>query len=112
MFTKIVKSIANHLRVLGWMSIVYLDDWLLLGDTFEHCSENVEITRKTLTSSSFIINKSKIKFVPATRRQFLDFILDSRSFTLALPEEKKQRILNLIHRFTTQRNCRIREFAR
>lgn len=112
LFTKIMKPVASYLRSRGWMSVVYLDDWLLIGNSVEQCKRNVEVTCNLLTSLGFIINIEKSKLEPSTSRLFLGFIFDSVAFKLYLPEEKKQRMLSLIENFTTHRRCKIRDFAR
>lgn len=111
-FTKLMKPIASHFRSQGWMSVVYLDDWLLIGESYEQCQKNVEITCNYLISLGFIINKSKSNLEPSMKCQYLGFIFDSRVFRLYLPEDKKQRILKLLDLFTIQRKCKIRDFAK
>lgn len=49
-FTKIVKPVATYLRSRGWRSVVYLDDWLLIGDNADECRRNVEATQSLLSS--------------------------------------------------------------
>lgn len=43
-YTKLMKPILAHLRARGFSSVLYLDDFLLLGDTFEECLKNVQET--------------------------------------------------------------------
>ena len=40
-FTKLLKPVFSHLRELGYESVIYVDDSLLHGDTFEECLEDV-----------------------------------------------------------------------
>lgn len=39
-FTKILKSVTNVLRVDGFLSVVYSDDWLCFGKNYNQCLEN------------------------------------------------------------------------
>lgn len=110
-FSKLMKPVAKRLRSRGWLSVVYLDDWLLIGDNFAQCKSNIEETASLLSSLGFIINENKSSLVPAQQCQFLGCILDSVEFQLRLPEEKKKKILDLLNRFKTQKSCKIREFA-
>lgn len=41
-FTKIMKPVTNYLRSRGWLSVVYLDDWLFIGNSFDECSGDSE----------------------------------------------------------------------
>lgn len=65
-FTKLLKPVIGHLREQGYLSVIYLDDLLLLGETHTSCLENVQKTIKLLESLGFIINKEKSKMEPAT----------------------------------------------
>lgn len=38
-FTKVMKPVAAFLRKHGYFSVVYLDDWFLLGNNYENCSQ-------------------------------------------------------------------------
>lgn len=40
-FTKLLKTVAASLREKGFLSIIYLDDFLLIGDTRQECNRNV-----------------------------------------------------------------------
>ena len=58
-FTKIMKLVINALRVRGFISVIYLDDILCIGDTYDSCRDNSEQTSTLLKSLSFIINYEK-----------------------------------------------------
>lgn len=111
LFTKIMKPIILHLRSLGLPSVVYLDDWLCINNSYSECMANIQLTYKTLESLGFIINTDKSILTPVTRCQFLGIILDSKSMNLELPEAKRIHILSLIKKFQNIKDCRIREFA-
>ena len=38
-FTKIMKPVINALRVRGFISVIYLDDILCIGDTYDSCKQ-------------------------------------------------------------------------
>lgn len=113
LFTKIMKPVILHLRRLGQTSVVYLDDWLCISNSFKECEANIQLTCKTLESLGFVINTNIYKSIlnPVTRCQFLGIILDSESMTLELTEKKRAHILSLIKQFQSRHSCRIREFA-
>jgi len=58
-FTKILKPVFAYLRDLGYMSGVYVDDTLLVGDTYEECLENVNKTMEVLENLGFTIHQTK-----------------------------------------------------
>lgn len=63
-FTKIMKPVISYLRELGFLSVNYLDDLLLLGKSYEVCLENIQVTCNLLESLGFIINRKKSEMKP------------------------------------------------
>lgn len=45
-FTKIMKEVMSNLRSRGLKSVIYLDDILCIGDSFQECLNNVKETLK------------------------------------------------------------------
>ncbi|CAD6241384.1 GSCOCG00002711001-RA-CDS, partial [Cotesia congregata] len=78
-FTKLLKPVINYLRSNGWLSVVYLDDFLCLGQSIGECSENLTQTIVLLERLGFIVNYEKSKLVPERKCKYLGFILDSVS---------------------------------
>ncbi|XP_039305200.1 uncharacterized protein LOC120357772 [Solenopsis invicta] len=58
-FTKLMKPPITRLREHGFTSVIYLDDILLLGESKEKCTKNVQETRLLLEKLGFIINDDK-----------------------------------------------------
>lgn len=58
-FTEVLKPVIAYLRNLGYPSVVYLDDILLTGNTYEECLHNVSETCSLLKKLGFIINEKK-----------------------------------------------------
>lgn len=71
------------------MSVIYLDDFLLIGDTLQECRRNVEETLRLLNSLGFVTNLQKCELSPSQERKFLGFTLNSSRMTIMLPEGKK-----------------------
>ena len=110
-FTKIVKPVLHFLRAKGLSSVVYLDDFLCISDSFEKSLYNLQTTKTLLESLGFIINELKSDTVPKMCCQFLGFIFNSKHMTIALPESKQFKILNLIISLKDRKTCKIRFFA-
>lgn len=111
-FTKLMKPVLKNLRQAGIACVNYLDDFLILGDTFEDCQRNVHFTVSVLQSLGFLINREKSALTPCLRQQFLGFIFDSRNLRLELPMDKRLKIQSLIARFMHKSSCKIRDFAK
>ena len=74
------------------MSVKYIDDSLLLGETFEICSNNIRATVAPLQELGFVI-------------------LDSVKMTITLTEERKQSIYMLCQSILSNYQATIRELA-
>lgn len=109
-FTKIVKPVVSYLRQEGLQSVVYLDDFLLFGNTKNECQNNVTKTRNFLINLGFIIHDKKCQS-PTQRCKYLGFEFDSRTMTIELPLEKRTKIKTLSQKYYNITRCTIRKFA-
>ena len=110
-FTKLLKPVMTWLRRLGYTSVIYLDDILLFGNTYKECRNNFLATWNILEFLGFIINKEKSVPIPSQTCVWLGFLFDSRNMVISLTEERKQKILALITKFSKLNKTKIREFA-
>ena len=94
-FTKLLKPIFCYLRSIGLMSVYYLDDSLLFGDSLHSCTDNLSKTASTLESLGFTINIEKSVFKPSRVIKFLGFIIDSEKMIVTLPVEKREKLIKL-----------------
>lgn len=101
----------RHLREKGYVSVINLDDILVLGESYEDCIEDVRESCKLLESLGFIVNKQKSQLTPSMRRKILGFIFDSGKMVVELPEEKIEKTAQLIEKFNKLNRCVIRKFA-
>ncbi|XP_057333596.1 uncharacterized protein LOC130672847 [Microplitis mediator] len=111
-FTKLLKPVINYLRSKGWLSVVYLDDFLCLGHSVNDCSENLTQTIELLERLGFIVNYDKSKLVPERRCKYLGFILNSVSMRVELPLEKEIMVRKQIEILKRKRMMKIRDFAK
>jgi hypothetical protein len=87
-----MKPVTHALRKKGVVCLNYLDAFFIIGETFEECSQRVDLTVSLLTSLDFIISSGKSVLTPSTRCKFLRFLLDTNRLTLKLPREKSQKL--------------------
>ena len=111
-FTKILKPILATLRGAGWQSIVYLDDFLLLAQSFEQCLANVAATCTLLRDLGFLFSAKKCVFPPVTQCTFLGFEFNSVDMTMSLPAEKREKLTKLVTQLSQRSTCTIRDYAR
>ena len=110
-FTKITKPLVQFLRGQGFMSVIYLDDILLISKSKQDCLVNISVTKETLESLGFIINWEKSCLNPSQEQKFLGFLYNSVTMKVELPLEKKEKILKLTQEFNLKTQCRIRNLT-
>lgn len=111
-FTKLLKPVLSTLRKKGILSVVYLDDFLILGNSYETCLEHVNFTVSLLRKLGFIINEDKSQLQPSVKCKFLGFVFDSVNMTLEITQEKRLSIYNDILKIKRLQHWSIRNFAR
>ena len=111
-FTKVMSPPFKHLRSKGHLSVKYLDDSLLIGETARICLNNVTDTVDLLRSLGFTIHPGKSVFVPTQKITFLNFVIDSVKMTVTLTEERKENIYdNCSLLLQSNKNITVRELA-
>ena len=75
-----MKPVVALLRQLGIRFIIYLDDLLIMEILNGHASTTLHL----LENVGFMINYLKSVLIPATKMEFLGFLIDSQAMTLAL----------------------------
>jgi len=110
-FTKILRPVLHFLREKGFLSVVYLDDFLLIAPTYNLCVKNVTATRNLLSSLGFIINKHKSKLTPAKSCKFLGFIIDTEYFAISIPADRRNSLLQMTLAILDKKRCKVRELA-
>ena len=111
-FTKLMKPPFSFLRSEGYLSVIYVDDCYLQGDSFTKCAENVIRTIDILESLGFYIKMEKSEIIPKQQITFLGVIIDSLHMTITLTNEKKQKILKLCTAARLAHTLTIRELAK
>ncbi|KAJ8916439.1 hypothetical protein NQ315_014652, partial [Exocentrus adspersus] len=96
LFTKLLKPVLKSLRKEGLKIVVYVDDWLIIGNTASYRE----------------INTEKSQLEPRQTAKFLGFVYDTRDLTLSLPDDKKREITKLISHFQNTNHSKIRDFAK
>lgn len=110
-FTKLMRPVMQYLRSKGIMSVIYLDDLLLLSHSREDCKSDFIFTRNMLESLGFTINLEKSVSTPSKQIAFLGFVFDSDNLTISIPGSKKFKIKEELLRFSKLKRCRLRNFA-
>lgn len=110
-FTKVLKPVVRYLRSLGFSLIIYLDDFFLIEDSFEACTQSVKTTISVLESLGFLINYEKSQRIPKTTCKFLGFLIDSVKYRIDLPDEKRKNIRLMANKLIATPSCKIEFLA-
>ena len=73
--------------------MIYLDDFLCLGESAVQCATNIRSSRNLFQSLGFQINTEKAVLLPTTTITFLGLIYKSVELTISLPPDKRAEAL-------------------
>ena len=89
-FTKILRVVFSALRQQGNSLIVYIDDSLLVGETYQQCLKSVHDTVDLLQKAGFFINCDKSVLKPS--QTSLGFTLNSKNMTISVGDAKVENL--------------------
>ena len=92
--------------------ILYLDDFLMLGSTYQEAQSHTAMAVSLLESLGFALNLEKSCFIPTQITTFLSFVIDSNVEALSLPQEKVVRVKSLCLKTKVTRTIPVRQIAR
>ena len=95
LFTKITKPLFASLRELGHLNSPYIDDSILLGESWEECALNVKETVELAMKLGFVVHPDKSIFDPTQLIEFLGFWINSVDMVVTLTESKAHTIRQL-----------------
>ena len=87
-FSKVLKPVIALLCTRRISLIIYLDDLLIAAGTYIDCLNHTKQVISLLESLGFRTNYEKSIIIPTQKLEFLGFIIDSTSTSLALPVGK------------------------
>ena len=111
-FRKLCKPIVAILRGEGHTIIIFLDDILVIGRTFEICQVTLWETFRFFVKLGFVINLKKSVLVPCQILEYLGYILNTIQLTVTLPRDKIGRFRDYANFILSRNHCKIREVAR
>lgn len=87
-FNSLTQAVCRIMKQRGYPGIIaYLDDFLVVKDTYQECKTVMNALMETLRKLGFSINYKKVEG-PVQVISFLGVMLDSTRMTLSLPKEK------------------------
>ena len=111
-FTKMLKPVYSALHNQGYVSVGYIDDSYLQGDSITECQQNVLCTTSLFTKLGFYVHPSKSVFNPTQKLVFLGFIIDSVNMIVSPTPEKIQKTVKACEQLLRTKTPRIIDLAR
>ena len=93
-----------HLHMLGFVSTIFIDDTLLIGESEEECVQNVKSSLSLFRSLGFVE-----VLTPSRQITYLGFIINSENMTVVATVEKKQKIMKTATKLLTEGSSSVRE---
>ena len=110
-FTKLMKPVVAILRKLGFRLILYLDDMLVMAQTQEEIKKGLTTALILLTALGFVVNMKKSVIHPTQEIEFLGFVLNTRSMSISLPQQKLKSLRQAATQLRNQGRGSIRQLA-
>ncbi len=110
-FTKIMNVAFSHLRKMGHTNTHYIDDSLLIAQSYQGCAKNITDTVTLLDRLGFTIHPEKSVLYPSQSVTYLGFYVDSVTMTVQLTQEKLESILELCIKILNKKTYSIRNLA-
>ena len=85
----------------NFKTAAYLDDFILLSNSKAHCQEGLNVLISLLRDLGFAIAWPKFE-TPTQELKFLAILINSKSMSLHLPEEKVDAFKSQLNLFKTQ----------
>ena len=107
-FTKLLRLPFGYLRSQGHLSVVYMDDTYLQGDSNSSCQSNIANTVSVLQALGFTINRKKSVLTSTQSLEFLGFIINSVNLTITLTTRWKSNIAEVCTKLLMKTSLKIR----
>ena len=111
-FTKLLKPVFAYLGSQGHVSCGYLDDIFLTGNTVSQCQANINDTLQLLLRLGFYVSTEKSILTPTKCIEHLGFVLNSHSMTVALTQDKINKLKHWITLVCDSNSIDIRSVAK
>ena len=87
-FTKLTKVVFLRCRAQGIVIIIYIDDILIIAQTYEECKRNVDRVVRMLNELGFVINLPKSCLEPDVKFLYLGLLWNTVEWTVKYFETK------------------------
>ncbi|MES9882075.1 MAG: reverse transcriptase domain-containing protein [Sedimenticola sp.] len=109
-FHRITQAVKRMMARRGYdLVVVYLDDFLIVSESFKQCAEALQCLIRLLRRLGFAIHWGKV-VDPTAKIVFLGIELDSVEMALRLPDEKLGQLTSELRMFLSRKRASKRQF--
>lgn len=95
-FSKVVKATVYAARRFGWNVFSYMDDTLCMANSFLEAARSSVGYGRLLERLGFLLHPKKSVRLPTQKITYLGMEIDSREMTVAIPMEKREKLLEAV----------------
>ena len=105
-FTQLTEFIIRGMKARGFASCFgYLDDFLVMGQTYSECNRALNVLSEFLSFLGFELALEKV-VKPSQSVKYLGLLIDSVKMELSLPPDKLKKLYDLVLRFSSENKTR------
>ena len=94
-FTRLLKPVVKHARLLGWKGVVYVDDFEHIGKNKDDCVKCRQILKSVARQAGWLFSEAKEQ-EPSTCIRFLGYNLNTANMKFEVPEDKLELVLKKV----------------
>lgn len=110
-FTKLLKPVLSRLRMLGHSLCAYIDDILIVAESYEACKKSVTATKCLFEQLGFLVHPIKSQPEPTQEIVFLGFAINSVHMSVRLTDRKIAAYTNLCRTLQSKPSPSVRDVA-
>ena len=103
-FQRLTDSVVRMMNKRGFTTVGYLDDYLIIGDSFASCQLGYSTLAQLLQDLGFTLNWEKA-VPPCQSLTYLGVEIDTKSRRLALPANKLNELRELVDMWCSKRRA-------
>ena len=111
LFTKLLKPVMAQLHLLGFISTIFIDDTLLIGESREECERNLSSSLALFQRLGFVVHPEKSVICPSNTITYLGFVIDSVLMRVTPTQERKDSIYEMACELLERGQSTIRQLA-
>ena len=106
-----MKVPVSHLRKLGITLDNFIDDFIIISESYEQCLEDTQKTIELLQELGYIVNFRKSQLTPKQIIEHLGMNINSTNMTVYVTGEKCDKLISLCNNILQCQNISVKAVA-